>query len=211
MTFGYEFFIIFVMFLNIDQYREVSIQFVLPFIFIVVIDIICNIVCDDWSLLIRFFWQSDQQKKKYRLAKILEDGMWQQILRKKYLGNKTFGQVLMFSSQQLTRKKKLKMRKKITTIVFMTTTTLKNIVVLYKICRLFIFCKLDMIFTLNHLRLTHTFIVFLYIEDFHICQLNRNAIYKIRIKNTIQPPRKLLTKKIYKHIIITKTQGNLFG
>ncbi|KAL5650887.1 hypothetical protein ACJX0J_036345 [Zea mays] len=38
MTFGYEFFIIFVMFLNIDQYREVSIQFVLPFIFIVVID-----------------------------------------------------------------------------------------------------------------------------------------------------------------------------
>ncbi|KAL5660635.1 hypothetical protein ACJX0J_027760 [Zea mays] len=45
MTFGYEFFIIFVMFLNIDQYREVSIQFVLPFIFIVVIDIICNIVC----------------------------------------------------------------------------------------------------------------------------------------------------------------------
>ena len=28
-----------------DQYREVSIQFVLPFIFIVVIDIICNIVC----------------------------------------------------------------------------------------------------------------------------------------------------------------------
>ncbi|KAL5677822.1 hypothetical protein ACJX0J_013953, partial [Zea mays] len=24
-----------------------------------------------------------------------EDGMWQQILRKKYLGNKTFGQVLM--------------------------------------------------------------------------------------------------------------------
>ncbi|KAL5676319.1 hypothetical protein ACJX0J_012450 [Zea mays] len=46
MTFGYEFCIIFVMFLNIDQYREVSIQFVLPFIFIVVIDIICNIVCD---------------------------------------------------------------------------------------------------------------------------------------------------------------------
>ncbi|KAL5674767.1 hypothetical protein ACJX0J_010898, partial [Zea mays] len=50
MTFGYEFFIIFVMFLNMiyltgDQYREVSIQFVLPFIFIVVIDIICNIVC----------------------------------------------------------------------------------------------------------------------------------------------------------------------
>ncbi|KAL5650851.1 hypothetical protein ACJX0J_036309, partial [Zea mays] len=46
-----------------------------------------------------FFWQSDQQKKKYRLAKLLnEDGMWQQILRKKYLGNKTFGQVLMVCS-----------------------------------------------------------------------------------------------------------------
>jgi hypothetical protein len=28
-----------------DQYREVSIQFVLPFLLIVVIDIICNIVC----------------------------------------------------------------------------------------------------------------------------------------------------------------------
>ncbi|KAL5655134.1 hypothetical protein ACJX0J_034453, partial [Zea mays] len=55
MTFGYEFFIIFVMFLNMDQYREVSIQFVLPFIFIVVIDIICNIVCFrrcTWDLLI---------------------------------------------------------------------------------------------------------------------------------------------------------------
>ncbi|KAL5663863.1 hypothetical protein ACJX0J_023971 [Zea mays] len=36
MTFGNEFFIIFVMFLNIDQYREVSIQFVLPFILIVI-------------------------------------------------------------------------------------------------------------------------------------------------------------------------------
>ncbi|KAL5671262.1 hypothetical protein ACJX0J_015568, partial [Zea mays] len=44
MTFGYEFFIVFVMFLNIDQYREVSIQFVLPFLLIVVIDIICNII-----------------------------------------------------------------------------------------------------------------------------------------------------------------------
>ena len=32
-------------YLTEDQYREVSIQFVLPFIFIVVIDIICNIVC----------------------------------------------------------------------------------------------------------------------------------------------------------------------
>ncbi|KAL5655008.1 hypothetical protein ACJX0J_034327 [Zea mays] len=39
MTFGYEFFIIFVMFLNIDQYREVSIQFVLPFILIVTSEI----------------------------------------------------------------------------------------------------------------------------------------------------------------------------
>jgi hypothetical protein len=28
-----------------DQYREVIIQFVLPFLLIVVIDIICNIVC----------------------------------------------------------------------------------------------------------------------------------------------------------------------
>ncbi|KAL5651017.1 hypothetical protein ACJX0J_036475 [Zea mays] len=44
MTFGYEFFIIFVMFLNIDQYREVSIQFVLPFIFIVVIDNMASIL-----------------------------------------------------------------------------------------------------------------------------------------------------------------------
>jgi lipoprotein NlpI len=32
-------------YLTEDQYREVSIQFVLPFILIVVIDIICNIVC----------------------------------------------------------------------------------------------------------------------------------------------------------------------
>ncbi|KAL5650399.1 hypothetical protein ACJX0J_041208 [Zea mays] len=35
-----------------------------------------------------------------------EDGMWQQILRKKYLGNKTFGQVLMFSSQKWNGSKK---------------------------------------------------------------------------------------------------------
>ena len=32
-------------YLTEDQYREVSIQFVLRFILIVVIDIICNIVC----------------------------------------------------------------------------------------------------------------------------------------------------------------------
>jgi hypothetical protein len=32
-------------YLTEDQYREVSIQFVLPFLLIVVIDIICNIVC----------------------------------------------------------------------------------------------------------------------------------------------------------------------
>jgi hypothetical protein len=32
-------------YLTKDQYREVSIQFVLPFLLIVVIDIICNIVC----------------------------------------------------------------------------------------------------------------------------------------------------------------------
>ena len=75
----------------------------------------------------RFFWQSDQQKKKFRLAKwsilcqpkdigglgiknidiqnkcllskwlfklLNEEGMWQQILRRKYLGNKTVGQVI---------------------------------------------------------------------------------------------------------------------
>ncbi|KAL5678472.1 hypothetical protein ACJX0J_014603 [Zea mays] len=39
MTFGYEFFIVFS-----DQFREVSIQFVLPFLLIAVIDIICNII-----------------------------------------------------------------------------------------------------------------------------------------------------------------------
>jgi hypothetical protein len=32
-------------YLTEDQYREVSIQFVLPFLLIDVIDIICNIVC----------------------------------------------------------------------------------------------------------------------------------------------------------------------
>ena len=32
-------------YLTEDQYRKVSIQFVLPFLLIVVIDIICNIVC----------------------------------------------------------------------------------------------------------------------------------------------------------------------
>jgi hypothetical protein len=32
-------------YLTEDQYHEVSIQFVLPFLLIVVIDIICNIVC----------------------------------------------------------------------------------------------------------------------------------------------------------------------
>jgi hypothetical protein len=32
-------------YLTEDQYREVSIQFVFPFLLIVVIDIICNIVC----------------------------------------------------------------------------------------------------------------------------------------------------------------------
>jgi hypothetical protein len=32
-------------YLTEDQYREVSIQYVLPFLLIVVIDIICNIVC----------------------------------------------------------------------------------------------------------------------------------------------------------------------
>jgi hypothetical protein len=32
-------------YLTEDQYREVSIQFVLPFLLIAVIDIICNIVC----------------------------------------------------------------------------------------------------------------------------------------------------------------------
>jgi hypothetical protein len=32
-------------YLTEDQYREVSIQFILPFLLIVVIDIICNIVC----------------------------------------------------------------------------------------------------------------------------------------------------------------------
>jgi hypothetical protein len=32
-------------YLTEDQYREVSIKFVLPFLFIVVIDIINNIVC----------------------------------------------------------------------------------------------------------------------------------------------------------------------
>jgi hypothetical protein len=75
----------------------------------------------------RFFWQSDQEKKKYRLTKwnilcqpkdigglgiknidiqnkcllskwvfklINEEGLWQQILRRKYLGNKTLGQVV---------------------------------------------------------------------------------------------------------------------
>jgi hypothetical protein len=32
-------------YLTEDQYREVSIEFVLPFLLIAVIDIICNIVC----------------------------------------------------------------------------------------------------------------------------------------------------------------------
>jgi hypothetical protein len=32
-------------YLTKDQYREVSIQFFLPFLLIVVIDIICNIMC----------------------------------------------------------------------------------------------------------------------------------------------------------------------
>ncbi|KAL5654965.1 hypothetical protein ACJX0J_034284, partial [Zea mays] len=62
MTFGYEFFIIFVMFLNIDQYREVSIQFVLPFILIVVIAIICNIVTIAYEC---FFGQKPSDIEKF--------------------------------------------------------------------------------------------------------------------------------------------------
>ncbi|WVZ90234.1 hypothetical protein U9M48_036551 [Paspalum notatum var. saurae] len=46
----------------------------------------------------RFFWQGDENKKKYRLAKwtillIAFDGLWQQILRNKYVGSKPLVQV----------------------------------------------------------------------------------------------------------------------
>jgi hypothetical protein len=57
----------------------------------------------------RFFWQGDSEKKKYRLAKwsmvcrpkdqgglirlLTEDGIWQTLLRRKYVGSKALSHV----------------------------------------------------------------------------------------------------------------------